>query len=59
MTRAAAKMPSARFERVEVPAVDFFMVSIEKTLHLQYCHICDKWTPVPVARGAVLRRNMA
>lgn len=41
----AARMASAVFERVTVPAVDFFKAFIQFVPLEQYCHKRGKWNP--------------
>ena len=50
--RVAARMASAVFERVTVPAVDFFEAFIQFVPLEQYCHKRGKWNPRPRLRRA-------
>ena len=47
-SRVAAKIASAVFERVTIPAVDFFIAFIQFVPLKKYCHIRGKWNPRPV-----------
>ena len=45
ISRVAARIPSAAFERVRVPAVDFLIDVIQFVPIHKYCHIRGKWNP--------------